>query len=106
MIPSACPLEVNLKSSTNSPNASMIFARLCQQMLFPGLCCKYLSNTYKHVLFFNVRMIFTNFCQLHLLVATSLLAQLEGHMEGEQKEWRGCSKWQLSVLPHLLGKSC
>ena len=51
-------------------------------------------------------MIFTNFCHLYLLVVTSLLAQLEGHMEGEQKEWQGCLKWQLSVLPHLLGKSC
>ena len=85
MIPSACPLEVNLKSSTNSPNASMNFAGLCGQMLVPGLCCKYLSDTYKHVLFFNVRMIFTNFCPLHPLVVTSLLAQLEGHMEGNRR---------------------
>lgn len=30
-------------------------------------------------------MIFTNFCWWYLSVVTSLLAQLEGHMEGEQK---------------------
>ena len=37
MIPSDFPLEAYLKSSTNSPNASMNVSGLCLQMLVPLL---------------------------------------------------------------------
>lgn len=56
--------------------------------------------------FLAFRTVFTNYCHLYLFVDTSQLAQLEEHMEGEQKGMaRLLTKWQLSVLPHLLGRS-
>lgn len=83
----------------------MLAGRCCPR------CCDVYISTHIHqyihcVYFLAFRLIFTNYCHLYLFVDTSQLAQLGEHMEGEQKGMaRLLTKWQLSVLPHLLGRS-